>query len=166
MANIGKIIGHLQKIETLSPAGFAIAFHIRLSAPEFLFQTYPKDWINLYSKKGYVIHDPIVRWGFANSGCIRWTHLTDLDDQDVLKQSVAYGMVYGCAIATETGTSRSVAGFARSDREFTDAEIATLQAHTQDLHDLTATKTGMPKAVHDELHRLSVKMTHPSAQKV
>lgn len=165
MADIGRIRQHLQDVETLSPAGFAIAFHIRLTAPDFLFQTYPKDWINIYSEKGYVMNDPIVRWGFGETGTIRWSELGALDDLGILEQSQPFGMVFGCAIATETGVSRSVAGFARADREFTDAEIDTLHQHTQTLHDLTASKTGMPKDLSEELHHLSIQMTHLSTRK-
>lgn len=160
MADISKINGILETIETLSPSGFAIAFHIRLTSPDFLFQTYPKEWIDIYSEKGYVMVDPIVRWGFTHIGSMRWSGLGDLDDQNILKQSLAYGMAYGVAIATETDGSRSVAGFARPDREFSDAEITDLTAYVQDLHDLTASKDGMANDIHAALHRLSIKMTH------
>lgn len=162
MADIGKIKQLLEDVEGLSASGFAIAFHIRLTSPDFLFQTYPKDWIDIYSERGYVMVDPIVRWGFTQTGSVRWSSLQDMDDHDIFEQSLAFGMTYGCAIATETDGSRSVAGFARADREFSDAEIEQLVAHTQDLHDLTASKTGMTKELRDELHRLSVKMTHPA----
>lgn len=163
MADIRKIRQHLKNIEEISPAGFAIAFHIRLTSPDFLFQTYPKDWIDLYSQKGFVLNDPIVRWGFAETGAIRWSSLVAYDDLGILEQSAPFGMVFGCAIATQTGTSRSVAGFARADREFSDDEITTLEGETKALHDLTAFKAGMPADLRDELQRLSLKMTHPSA---
>ena len=161
MADTGKIKVLLESVEKLALSGFAIAFHIRLTSPEFLFQTYPKDWIDIYSEKGYVMADPIVRWGFTEIGAMRWSGLSEMDDQNILEQSLAYGMAYGVAISTETGGSRSVAGFARPDREYTDAEIEQLTQCVQALHDLTATDDGMTPEIRDELHRLSVKMTHP-----
>ena len=163
MANIGRVKSLLEQVENLSPSGFAIAFHIRLTSPDFLFQTYPKDWIDIYSEKGYVMVDPIVRWGFTQTGAIRWSGLGDLDDQNILKQSLAYGMAYGVAIATETEGSRSVAGFARKDREYTDDEINVLTQHVQDLHEQTASRTGMDETLRNELHDLSVNMTHTAA---
>lgn len=162
MTDISTIENILVKMQEKSPSGFAIAFHIRLTAPDFLFQTYPKAWIDTYSEKGYVMVDPIVRWGFANTGSTRWSGLADLDDQNMLEQSLEYGMAYGVAIATETGNSRSFAGFARSDREYTDAEIADLTADMQMLHDLTAGKTQMDPDIHAALHRMSVTMTRPT----
>jgi len=161
MADIKKVEEILLDVTERSPAGFAIAFHIRLMAPDFLFQTYPKNWIDLYSEKGWVMADPIVRWGFTETGHIRWSDLGGLDDQGILEQSAKYGMSYGLAIATEEGGSRSVAGFSRNDREFTDDEIAVLARDVEDLHAATASTNGMGADVRGALHDLSVKMTHP-----
>jgi len=162
MDNKVRIKAQLEALENFAPAGFAIAFHIRLTSPDFLFQTYPKRWTDIYSEKGYVMVDPIVRWGFSNIGAIRWSALGDLDDHNIMKQSLAYDMAYGVAIATETEGSRSVAGFSRADREYSDAEIDLLTVNVQQLHALTETRDGMPKALRDELHKLSIVMTHNS----
>lgn len=161
MADISRIKSLMKAIEGQSPAGFAIAFHIRLTSPDFLFQTYPKEWTDIYSEKGYVMVDPIVRWGFTQTGSIRWSLLNDLDDHGIFKQTLSYDMNYGVAIATATNGSRSCAGFARGDREFTDLEIADLNKMVCELHDLTTSKTGMSAELRSELHLLSVKMTHP-----
>lgn len=165
MPDIEQIRDILLRFEEQSPSGFAIAFHIRFTTPDFLFQTYPKDWIDLYSEKGMVMFDPIVRWGFAETGHVRWSALGDLDEAGVLEQSVPFGMSYGVAIATDEGNSRSVAGFARDDREFTDAEITSLAADVETLHRATATTDGMTDALRNELHKMSVEMTHPPARK-
>lgn len=109
--------------------------------------------------------DPIVRWGFANNGAIRWSELGDLDDQNIMEQSLAYDMAYGVAIATETDGSRSVAGLAHHEREFTDTKIDALKQHVQDLHVLTASKDGKADNVRAELQSLSVKMTHKPTSK-
>ena len=110
-----------------------------------------------------VMKDPIVRWGFGQTGAIRWSKLEQDDEFGVIAQSRDFGMNYGIASAIEDGGSRSVAGFARSDREFTDAEIATLGESLAELHALTANKDGMSDALRDYLQEMSVKFTHPSA---
>lgn len=162
MADIEKITTLLETIEDLAPAGFAIAFHLRLTSSEFQFQTYPKAWMEIYSQNGYVMSDPTVAWAFVNTGYIRWS---DLADQDVLKiyeQSAPYGMKFGSAIGIEIDDTRSIGGFARPDREYTVEEMEQLQDYIQQLHILTASKTGMDAKLRNELHELSVKMTHPS----
>ena len=165
MADMSKAKAVLQALEGLSPAGFAIAFHVRLTAPDFLFQTYPKPWIDTYSEKGYVMADPIVRWGFTETGWIRWSDLAHLDQVGVLPESKAFGMNFGVAIATDEGGSRSFAGLARPDREYTDEEIATLTDLVLTLHAETASAKGMDAALRAQLHELSVKMTHPAPRK-
>jgi hypothetical protein len=38
-----------------------------------------------------------------------------------------------------------------------------LTQHVQDLHEQTAPRTGMDETLHNELHDLSVNVTHPAA---
>lgn len=162
MVNFDKIKGQLNSLAPLAESGCAIAFHIRLTSPDFLFQTYPKDWADLYSSRGYVMADPTVRWGFSETGFIRWSDLRDQDEQNIFEQSLAYGMNYGVSIATDTDNSRSFASFSRADREYNEAEIGQLTQTVQALHELTASKDGMDASMRDELHKLSIQMTHPS----
>jgi len=146
-------------LEAQSPAGFAIAFHIRFTRPDFLFQTYSKTWTDIYSQSGFVMHDPIVRWGFENTGAIRWSMLDD--PVGVLEKARPHGLVYGFACAVENGGTRSVAGFARADREFTDAEIAAIAAQVATLHDETAKAGAMSAETREELRQMSIRFTHP-----
>lgn len=162
MADTAKIKMLIESVRDKAPAGFAIAFHIRLTSSDFLFQSYPKEWIDIYSEKGYVMVDPIVRFGFSNNGHKRWSELADEDEHGILQESSEFGLKFGVAIATQTENSKSVAGFARSDREYSDQEIEELEKDVQALHDLTASSTGMDTEVREELHRLSIEMTHPS----
>ncbi|SLN59256.1 autoinducer binding domain-containing protein [Pseudooctadecabacter jejudonensis] len=162
MADLEKITDLIETAEDMAPAGFAIAFHIRMTSSEFQFQTYPKAWMDLYNSKGFIMSDPTVGWAFANTGSIRWSALSDQDALKIYEQSADFGIKYGTAIGVEAGGSRSIAGFARPDREYTDAEMQTLTDHVQDLHSLTASETGMTPEVRAELHKLSVRMTHPS----
>lgn len=159
MVDISKVKSLLESVQKLAEAGFAIAFHIRLTSPDLLLQTYPKEWTDIYSEKGFVMVDPTVRWGFSDTGSIRWSELSDQDDQNVLGQSVTFGMAYGVAISVETDNSRSIASFSRPDREYTDAEISELAQCTQMLHDLTASSEGMDAKMRDELVKHAAKLT-------
>ena len=64
MTQRASIAALLHDLDQRSPAGFAIALHIRFTTPTYLFQTYPKRWLDHYSSAGLVVHDPVVRWGF------------------------------------------------------------------------------------------------------
>lgn len=160
--DVGSVIeGHLARIKALSPSGFAIAFHIRYTTPDFLFQTYSKDWLSIYSQEGLVMQDPIVGWSFANNGWIRWSDLENDDPAGVLERSAAFGMRYGIAMGVEEDGSRSVAGFARPDREYEEQEVDILLEEVRSLHLATLEAGRLSAAARDELKRMSVKFTHP-----
>ncbi len=163
MVDITKIKELLSSLSPLAESGCAIAFHIRLTAPDFLFQTYPKEWTDLYSNRGYVMADPTVRWGFSETGSIRWSDLHDQDEQKIFEQSLAFGLNYGVSIATDTNNSRSFASFSRADREYNEAEIAQLTQTVEALHEITASNSGMDAALRDELTAVSAKMTRANA---
>ena len=162
MPQFNKITSLLETVEDMAPSGFAIAFHLRLTSSELQFQTYPKKWTQIYSERGYVMSDPCVAWAFQNTGRTRWSDLAEMDTLDILGQGAEFGMKFGASVGVENGTTRSIAGFARPDREYTDAELDQLFVHVQQLHDLTASETGMSEELREELLRLSIEMTHPS----
>lgn len=151
----------MERLSEQSPSGFAIAFHIRYTTPDFLFQTYSKSWIDIYSQQGFVMHDPIVAWGFANTGTVRWSDLAKDDPMGVLEQAAPYGLRFGFAWAVDRDGHRSVAGFARPDREFTDAEIAAISHDVTILHAQTARGDALSPETREELKQMSVAFTHP-----
>ncbi|TNY32595.1 autoinducer binding domain-containing protein [Pelagovum pacificum] len=150
----------IAELEELSPSGFAIAFHIRFSRPEFLFQTYPRDWQKIYSTGGLVMSDPIVSWGFANNGWTRWSELQD-PPGGVLDQGRAFELNFGVAAGVEIDGSRSIAGFSRSDREFSVDEVERLMELLEELHRITLTGGALSPEAHAELRSMSLKFTHP-----
>lgn len=152
----------LSEIAKRSPAGFAIAFHIKFTTPDFLFQSYSKDWINHYSERGLVMLDPVVRWGFSETGKVRWGDIAHLDGGNVMEEAEKYGLKYGAAFSLSTGDSRSFAGFSRSDREFTDEEIDELSELVTQLHHATESNGSLTPEAREELKRQSSRMTHPS----
>lgn len=165
MADKEDIRGILLRLEEQSPAGFAIAFHVKFTTPEFLLQTYPTDWIDLYSERGYVMQDPTVSWGFNNEGSIRWSELADQDSVGIFEECRKFDMNFGVSVAIEQGGSRSFASFTRSDRDFTDAECADLHDQLATLHEMTLSDGSMDADLRQDLHDLSVQMTHPDWRK-
>lgn len=113
----------LDVMKEKSPAGYAIALHINFTAPTLLFQTYPVAWITHYEESGFILNDPVVMWGFEHQGTCRWSDMADLDTKGVLSAAKAFGMNYGFVVSINANQKKSIGGFARSDRDFSDAEI-------------------------------------------
>lgn len=154
---IRAILGELQEI---APAGFALALHVRFTTPTFLFQTYPKDWLDYYSQNGLVMSDPTVAWGFSNMGSTSWDQLKGEDVAGVLTKAAEFGLMYGMSCVAGTQENRSLCGFARADRPFTDAESKTLEAHSEALHQLTSDLKTLRPEVGEALRTMSVQFTH------
>jgi LuxR family transcriptional regulator len=145
-----------------APTGYAAALHINFTTPDFLFQTYPADWLAIYSQKGFVIQDPTVLWGFENLGTVRWSDLTRNDHAGVMKEATKFGMKYGLTVAVEQGGSRSIASLSRKDREFTDVELALATEMISNLHNLTAQARTLTSETREILRQQSIQFTHPS----
>ena len=52
-----------------------------------MVQTYRQDWIDRYTERGYMLCDPLVSWGFSQTGATRWSELEFPDPHDVLGQA-------------------------------------------------------------------------------
>lgn len=150
----------LRRLRSRSPAGFAIALHIQFTTPRYLFQAYEKEWLDYYSSHGLVMHDPTVRWGFANTGSIRWSELAKDDPAGVLASAGEHGARFGVAFAFTDGGSRTMAGFARGDREMSDLDIAALGGDLRKLHLRTLGTEFLAPELHETLKRLSIYLTH------
>lgn len=146
----------LESIGEVCTAGYAIGLHIKFTTPTFFFQSYSKDWLTHYSNKGMVIHDPIVRWGFENTGMADWDELSDMDERNVLGEAAEYGLNHGVVISLLQDGSRTIAGFSRTDRKFSEAEATQLHEHLTQLHNLTKNLTALPSAERAALKQLSI----------
>lgn len=113
----------LARLKRLAPDGMALGLHIRFASAHIMIRTYDPEWIELYTSRGYMMCDPLVSWGFGNSGAVRWSALDHPDPHDVLGQAAQFGLKYGLAVSHGPISSRTIGGFARRDREFTDEEI-------------------------------------------
>ncbi|WP_342075143.1 autoinducer binding domain-containing protein [Yoonia sp. SS1-5] len=136
----------LAQLKSLSPEGYSLALHLRFASARILMQTYRSDWIEYYTERGYLVCDPIVSWGMSKTGTERWSTLNHPDPHDILGQAAVYGLRFGVAVSHGSSSSRSIGGFARADREFTDDEIATIQKVVSDLHQVATPSTSLTLA--------------------
>lgn len=125
----------LAKLSDLAPKGYALGLHIRYASAHIMIQTYDPRWTQTYTEKGYMLADPMVFWGFGNEGTIRWSEIDLPDPHGILEQSASYGLNYGVAVANGPTSSRTIGGFAREDREFTDHEIEEIHQLVVELHE-------------------------------
>lgn len=149
----------LEDLDRCSPAGFAIALHIRFTTPTYLFQTYPRRWMDHYSATGLVVLDPTVRWGVSNVGRVRWSDLEPADEGGVLEQAKDFGIMNGVALATVAAASRSIASFARADREYHEPEIDALEETFLHLHHATLGPGVLDEHDRKALTDLSIQLT-------
>lgn len=127
----------LSRLSGLAPKGYALGLHIRFSSAHLMIQTYDPRWTEIYIERGYMLADPTVFWGFGHDGAIRWSQVGLPDPHGILEQARDYGLVYGVAVSCGPISSRTIGGFARDDREFTDSEIAEIQAIVARLHEIS-----------------------------
>ena len=149
----------LQDLDRQSPAGFAIALHIRFTTPTYLFQSYPARWLEHYSASGLVVHDPTVRWGLQNLGHVRWSDLERIDSHGVLDDAKDFGLMNGVAIAVMQSETRSIGSFARADREYHEDEMTGLEARLAELHMATIGTSDLSARDKRALTELSIKLT-------
>ena len=127
----------LHQLGLLAPAGFFVGLHIRFTAPLFTFQTYDQAWVDHYTENGYVLRDPMTAWGFSTTGTIRWSDPSLPDPFGLFAEAARYGLNFGATVACGPIKSRTIASFARQDREFLDHEIAACAVIVHRLHDVT-----------------------------
>ena len=120
-----------------APAGFYIALRVGFAFPSEEHNAMPPRWVDRYTARGYMLYDPVIKWVYENSGAARWSE-TGLDDpRGILAEARTHGLNFGVAVCCtdSSGTGqRSFGSFARSDREFDDAEIQILIARMDRLH--------------------------------
>lgn len=155
-ARIAEILGRLR---SFYPRGFAIALHAGFGAPRYLFQAYAPDWIEIYSRLGLVLQDPSVRWAAAHTGAVRWSALAGPDGAEMMALAARHGLRYGFSLSIEAAGTRSMAGFARTDREATTAEIEAAGVDFAALHRLTIGAEALMPQLHARLKEMSIYLT-------
>ena len=95
-----------------------------------------------------------------NVGRMRWSELEAMDDAGVMEQAKDYGLMNGAAIAIVLLGSRSVAGFARADREYEAGEMLEMEDLLSQLHRATIGLGRLSAGDQRALTALSIKLTH------
>lgn len=133
----------------LAPGGYHIALRIGFAFPLVEMNAWPPAWVDHYIAQRLILRDPVIRWVYAHEGSIRWRDLDGPDPARVLAQARDFGLAYGVAVACRdkgAGGLRSFGAFARSDRDFTDAEMAQLESHVRALHGTNTPPQNLTKA--------------------
>jgi LuxR family transcriptional regulator len=136
----------LAQLQARSPKGYAAGLHIRFAAPLITSHTYGEEWLRIYTSRAYALRDPLIFWGLSCEGSTRWSEIELPDPFDIFGQAAEFGLKFGCAIACGPLTSRTIVGAAREDREFTDAEIAAIQAIVWKMHEIAQPPDELTKA--------------------
>lgn len=163
MSKRSGLSAEIAKLEPYAPVGYFLGLHIRFAVPLMDFKSYPQGWLDQYTEQGYALRDPIIAWGFGQIGAARWSNLGIPDTFGILEEAASYGLKYGVAISYGPISSRTIAGTARSDREYTDDEIAEIQKIIRKLHDVTEPPQSLTKAQIEALTCIAAGDRHAAA---
>jgi LuxR family transcriptional regulator, quorum-sensing system regulator SdiA len=153
----------LHRMNLLAPEGYYLGLHIRFTSPLMTFQTYDQAWTDHYTEQGYAMRDPIIAWGFSTTGAFRWSEIGIPDTFGIQREAATYGLVYGVAVACGPVSSRTIAGAARSDREFLDEEIHRIEGIVTRLHDITQPPESLTDAQIEALRLIAAGDRHAAA---
>lgn len=142
----------------LATAGYHLALRVGFAFPEYQRNSLPQEWVEIYTKDGMMLFDPVIRWIYDNSGHTRWSAISDRDERKVLTTAESFGLRYGAAISVmshDVPGLRSFGSFARHDREFTGCELEFLNGAVGELHQALAPTRLLTKAETDALEMLA-----------
>ncbi len=132
------------EFEEFATSGFFIAYRVQFLRPEYEFNNLPRAWILKYTQQGLMMHDPVMRWIYANHGALGWSEVEDQDSFGVLADAASHGLNFGMAISMTDVSDpgiRSFGNFCRSDREFSPDETKEMSRRLELLfEDLEAPK--------------------------
>lgn len=138
-----------EDIPALAPVGYYIALRVGFAFPLEEINALPPDWTAFYTKNRFMMVDPVIRWIYDNTGWVRWSEIIIDDPHQVLAQARTFGLRFGVSISVFDNNpqgQRSFGSFLRGDREFTQAEIAQLEAYVTALHHSKAPPTNLTQA--------------------
>ncbi len=141
----------LADLAGLAPLGYYVALHIRFVSPMMTFQTYDQAWTDHYTQNAYGLRDPLVAWGISRTGASRWSEVDLPDPFGIIREAAQFGLKYGVIVSCGPVSSRTIAGVARGDREFTDQEMAAISGVVLRLHHETEPPDNLTDAEIDAL---------------
>ncbi len=137
------------QLEKFSPAGFYVALRVGFSFPEEEVNQLPENWVEFYTTRGLVVHDPVMKWVYGNLGVSRMSEITLPDPHQIRAKAIAFGLNYGAVISVMTPSDRgrrSYGLFFRDDRDFVDPDLNALHGIVKQLHSGTADEPGLTAA--------------------
>lgn len=153
----------LRKLGALAPLGYYIGVHIRVAAPLMTFNTYPQEWVDHYTSQAFALRDPTTAWGFSTKGSTRWCDMGIPDPFNIMGQAAAHGLNFGVSVSCGEITSRTIGSAARSDREFTETEMMSIEAIVRELHSLTEPKESLTPSQIEALRLIAAGDRHTAA---
>ncbi|HBQ35729.1 MAG TPA: LuxR family transcriptional regulator [Rhodobacteraceae bacterium] len=153
----------LQKLSLLSEGGYFIGLHIRYAAPLIQFSTYNQAWLDHYTEKAFALRDPTIAWGFSTEGACRWSEFIIPDTFGLFTEARKFGLNYGLSVSCGPVSSRTIASFARDDRDFTNSEIEEILLIIRRLHDKTEPPESLTKAQIQALRLIAAGDRHAAA---
>lgn len=149
-------------LQGIAPLGYSVGLDIRFATPQLFKSTYPDAWQETYSVNGYALRDPLVFWGISHVGTCRWGTLDLPDPFGVLEAARRHGLRYGGVASCGEVTSRTIIGVARSDREFDETELATVERIALNLHGMSSARRAVATANGPSKSSSNDGIPHPS----
>jgi LuxR family transcriptional regulator len=137
MDRVKKVAQLLSELDAMCDTGFALAVRISYTRPLLLYQSYSRDWSDVYSENGLMMTDPVVRWGLENTGTVFWDDPTLDDPAGVVALARAHGLRHGVTISTGPANARTISGHTRSTGPFSEDEIAHMRRLVETVHTVT-----------------------------
>ena len=125
------------QIDEIAPAGFYVALRVGFSFPEEELNELPENWVEFYTTHGLVVHDPAMKWVYANSGAARLSEINLPDPHQVRERLAVFGLSHGAVISVITPADRgrrSYGMFFRDDRAFEEGDLRQLHSILSQLH--------------------------------
>lgn len=154
---------YTRRLNKMAPDGFFFALHIRFAMPLMRHETFPQGWIDLYTEEAYALRDPIIAWGFGQTGMARWAEMDIPDPFAILQKARRFDMNYGFSVSCGPIKSRTIASATRPEREFTDDEMADFARLIHQLHDTTQPPESLTQAQIDALQLIADGDRHAAA---
>lgn len=150
---VKQVAACLDRLSGFCDTGYLLAVHIRYTRPSLMFKTYPKDWLEHYSERGFMMVDPVVGWAMTHEGMATWDDLAANDPAGVVAAAREFGLSNGVSFAIGPSTSRTIGSVTRSSA-FDADDLETLRAIITEIHSLTDGLDQMPARVQDGLRDL------------
>lgn len=133
------------ELRALAPAGLYLAFRLRIAYPAEEINDLPEAWVQYYTRKTFVIDDPLIRWAHFNKGASRWIDVMEEDRRGIISAARKFGMAYGAVASVRCPITRLMSYIlvARNDRAYTDEELALIEKCLIQLHE-TDLPSGTP----------------------